>query len=413
MTNSHVLNEKLSSFEYYEQKLPLYLRNSYGFIEHFRIWYDLLVQTTPFTFNQLINNGNFETTSGWAQSGSTFTVSDNVCHIKSNSNLDTSRIQKQTTPRFRAGHKYYYTLYIVPPKNNQLLINTARLTSGTITLRARTLVAETPLLIEYIYSATDDSQGFRIYYNRNANLTANDVTDISNVMVIDLTEIFGAGNEPETVEEFKAIYPNDYYDYNTGTYWIDSISSTIDFLFELLNIFDVDCEQSHLSGFEANEHYLSMLNMMEDTNDGNSSDILDKIGNLFGLKRAFSVDVGGTEYMLNLNNKDFLTLIKCTIIRNYFDGSFAELNQYYKDAGLPVFILTNASNPAQCDVHLIDIEGSNYEISTNVKRMFLAGLLMVESVGISYTYSIHGIQSTAIFDSNDVSKVFDAGVFVI
>lgn len=35
--------------------------------------------------------------------------------------------------------------------------------------------------------------------------------------VFDLTEIFGAGNEPASVEEFEALFPEDYYPYNTGT----------------------------------------------------------------------------------------------------------------------------------------------------------------------------------------------------
>lgn len=36
------------------------------------------------------------------------------------------------------------------------------------------------------------------------------------VEVIDLTKMFGSGNEPSTVEEFEAIFPNDYYPYNEG-----------------------------------------------------------------------------------------------------------------------------------------------------------------------------------------------------
>lgn len=36
------------------------------------------------------------------------------------------------------------------------------------------------------------------------------------VMLIDLTAMFGAGNEPSTVEEFEKIFPNDYYPYNAG-----------------------------------------------------------------------------------------------------------------------------------------------------------------------------------------------------
>lgn len=34
--------------------------------------------------------------------------------------------------------------------------------------------------------------------------------------VFDLTLIFGAGNEPTTVEEFRAMFPNPYYEYNPG-----------------------------------------------------------------------------------------------------------------------------------------------------------------------------------------------------
>lgn len=34
--------------------------------------------------------------------------------------------------------------------------------------------------------------------------------------VYDLTLMFGSGNEPSTVEEFEAIFPNDYYPYNAG-----------------------------------------------------------------------------------------------------------------------------------------------------------------------------------------------------
>lgn len=36
------------------------------------------------------------------------------------------------------------------------------------------------------------------------------------VNLFDLTQMFGAGNEPTTVEEFKALFPNNYYDYNAG-----------------------------------------------------------------------------------------------------------------------------------------------------------------------------------------------------
>ena len=37
------------------------------------------------------------------------------------------------------------------------------------------------------------------------------------IMAIDLTQMFGEGNEPTTVEEFEAMFPNAYYEYNEGT----------------------------------------------------------------------------------------------------------------------------------------------------------------------------------------------------
>mgnify|MGYP006878134575 CR=1 FL=1 len=39
---------------------------------------------------------------------------------------------------------------------------------------------------------------------------------ITRPQLFDLTEIFGAGNEPSTLEEFSAMFPDDYYPYNTG-----------------------------------------------------------------------------------------------------------------------------------------------------------------------------------------------------
>ncbi len=44
------------------------------------------------------------------------------------------------------------------------------------------------------------------------------------VMVMDLTQMFGAGNEPATPEEFRAMFPDDYYPYNAGE--LKSVVST-------------------------------------------------------------------------------------------------------------------------------------------------------------------------------------------
>lgn len=39
----NLILDKLQSLDYYINKLPIYLRQSYGFIEHFKIWHEILV----------------------------------------------------------------------------------------------------------------------------------------------------------------------------------------------------------------------------------------------------------------------------------------------------------------------------------------------------------------------------------
>lgn len=47
--------DKIKSYEWYYNKLPLYLKNSYGFSEHFRIWYELLISGDK---NGIVNVGD-------------------------------------------------------------------------------------------------------------------------------------------------------------------------------------------------------------------------------------------------------------------------------------------------------------------------------------------------------------------
>ena len=47
--------DKIKSYEWYYNKLPLYLKNSYGFSEHFRIWYELLISVDK---NGIVNVGD-------------------------------------------------------------------------------------------------------------------------------------------------------------------------------------------------------------------------------------------------------------------------------------------------------------------------------------------------------------------
>ena len=62
-----------------------------------------------------------------------------------------------------------------------------------------------------IYTATETGK----IYVRNNSSTG--VVTIKNLMLIDLTQMFGAGNEPTTVDDFTSLFPLSYYPYDSGS----------------------------------------------------------------------------------------------------------------------------------------------------------------------------------------------------
>lgn len=59
-----------------------------------------------------------------------------------------------------------------------------------------------------------DLFGFSFYASNASN---GDVLVVSDALCIDLTQMFGAGNEPTTVAEFERMYPEAYYPYSAPT----------------------------------------------------------------------------------------------------------------------------------------------------------------------------------------------------
>lgn len=75
-----------------------------------------------------------------------------------------------------------------------------------IELAGKTLIA--------MDTTTDTAESIRFFlYNATIPLLTNIDCYIN---YYDLTAMFGAGNEPSTVEEFEKMFPNDYYPYNAG-----------------------------------------------------------------------------------------------------------------------------------------------------------------------------------------------------
>lgn len=70
--------------------------------------------------------------------------------------------------------------------------------------------------IKQIITATNSGIN-NLYFNRYQAKPENVSYFDGCINLIDLTKMFGEGNEPSTPEEFEAMFPNDYYPYNEGT----------------------------------------------------------------------------------------------------------------------------------------------------------------------------------------------------
>lgn len=181
------------------------------------------------------------------------------------------------------------------------------------------------------------------------------------------------------------------------------IVPTADGILALLNIFD--------------PNYESVLEAMS-TDDNTTSDMLDKLGNLFGIKRTltvtYSVDDETFTEQLSLDDHDFSIFVKSQIITNYCEGTYEQLNEYYKSVGLQMYILTDVEL-ATSILYLITIPSSIYEYSENLIKLFLAGMLRVESMGIEYKQALLVFNEILIFDKEVTSEYlgWDSGAWIL
>ena len=115
-----------------------------------------------------------------------------------------------------ADHKYFVSCQFKPATNGTPFLrnNTAFASSyafGYIVTPAGTWG-------DYANIISATSTGGAAWYigqaGETSSISVGDSISIKNMMCIDLTEMFGEGNEPTTVETFKALFPHDYYPYD-------------------------------------------------------------------------------------------------------------------------------------------------------------------------------------------------------
>jgi hypothetical protein len=116
-----------------------------------------------------------------------------------------------------SGHKYYMSVDVNSNTSGIDFINrcvdsttgeTYAITSTDTWLRFGSVV---------ICNASDTPAYLMFAKANSAGTPTSVVYKVRNAMLIDLTLMFGAGNEPSTVAEFEAMFPASYYPYNAGT----------------------------------------------------------------------------------------------------------------------------------------------------------------------------------------------------
>lgn len=102
-----------------------------------------------------------------------------------------------------SGHKYYYSIE-----------NTVNNVINILNINSSNIVFSSGNSFNGIYTSNGNYSGYFGLYAKKGYGTYNFK---SRVMLIDLSQCFGIGNEPSTVEEFRSYFGNDYYQYTLSS----------------------------------------------------------------------------------------------------------------------------------------------------------------------------------------------------
>ena len=156
------------------------------------------------------------------------------------------------------------------------------------------------------------------------------------------------------------------------------------------------------------DNYLSYINSLDLSTTKDHSDILDKIGELYGVTRNFDVTYteSGTEKTgsLHLTNSEFLKLIKARLIQNSYSGTYEDSRKFYEMIDLPIYLF-QSQNPAEVYVYLDE----SAQLTDNEKKMFLSNLFTITSMGITYITNISNIVRLFVWDSTIDNRFWDKG----
>ena len=171
-------------------------------------------------YNQLTQYGDFSIATGtsWLREFGNFTISNNTLTLTNDNASHTYLDIFRRVPIVNA-HKYLIGATIKTSRaidNNGIyfnLLNTNYTGISTTYRDSGDFVTKAKETWGIITANASDSNGF-VFYKVFASWTGADTIEFQKCILIDLTDWYGAGNEPTTVTEFRETFPNLYYPYS-------------------------------------------------------------------------------------------------------------------------------------------------------------------------------------------------------
>ena len=182
---------------------------------------DTKTKSTPLEYNQLIINGNFESTDNWSLSGCSLSVFGNVGTLTITSHSATNGIE---TGIQMGGSSHKYALVFNARTSVYATSIYFRLGGSSISGTGNTDVTRTDKQFKFIFNNSSNSEEtLKMFINSNDLYMKNgDKLYLHDFMVVDLTNLYGAGNEPTSVDELnvtelgQAINNGEYLPYSVS-----------------------------------------------------------------------------------------------------------------------------------------------------------------------------------------------------
>lgn len=170
---------------------------------------DITIQETEgltINFNQLIQNGNFIDNSYWHANNSTLTFTDDGVIIIKSVDVQTYGIN-QTIPLFDNSNKYLFLFDVMSDNDTSVRLR------YPYTSAFYSVYNYWQTKAYFTDNNTNFSNNGSVFIQFADNLNTNNIY-LKNVMIFNLTQIYGNGNEPTTLEQFRELFPSEYYPYN-------------------------------------------------------------------------------------------------------------------------------------------------------------------------------------------------------